>query len=253
MWAEPLEAFPLDPKILIIGETGTGKSHFASTAPSPLYLFNFDDTIDNYRQTQCWVDEALFDPSIPIAQRWNSMMARAQEFLSDPKEFKTFIIDSTTTLTAMAIEFTMALDGSRGLGNAPIPKIHNLAARNLIESFLALVVKIPRTIIVIAHPEKTKDDVTGAVMVGPAVPGKLTNGLPRLFGEVYSSHATVTDKGMAYQLRTCPDGLYHARSRLKNSFPGIKPLMPNTWDAFITTAMATVLPPKPTGEDQDVS
>ena len=224
-------------KIFLTGDFGTGKSCFASTCPTPGFIFDFDDGAQIYRNKD-------FDyESYPLsAAGWVKFEKDLREIKKDVEEgkYQTVIVDSTTSMTDIAMERALQLDPKRSATGGPLWNVHYQLVKNLMEGKLRQLVNLPCNLVVIAHLKIIQDQETGAVIgIEPLLTGQLSTMLPGYFGEVYCAFskqvASKKPGGKAetvFYLRTLPRGYYKARSRLS----GIERLLPdeieNNYDAL---------------------
>lgn len=215
-------------KMFVTGNFGTGKSSFAATCPTPGFVFDLDDGIQSYRGKD--FDYETFPLS---AAGWVALEKVIREVKGDVEagKYQTVVIDSTTSMTDIAMERALQLDPKRSATGGPIWNCHYMMVRNLMEGRLRQIVNFPCNIIVIAHLSLIRDEDTGAILgTEPLLTGQLSTTLPGYFGEVYCafSKQVAAKKAGAkaetvFYLRTLPRGYYKARSRLS----GIERLLPD--------------------------
>ena len=225
-------------KVFLTGDFGTGKSVFASTFPTPGYVFDFDEGIQIYRGKDFDYDH------FPLtATGWVDFEKVMREVSKNVKEgkYKTVIVDSTSSMTAVAMERALQLDPKRSPTGGPIWNVHFMMVRNLVEGKLRQIVAFPCNVVIIAHLYIEKDEETGAIIgIEPLLTGQLSWIVPGYFGEVYCSFSRQVQSKIAgkppetvYYLRTAPRGYYKARSRLS----GIEHILPdeidNTYQALV--------------------
>lgn len=225
-------------KFFLTGDYGTGKSIFASTCPTPGFIFDADDTMQSYRGLD-------FDfETLPLtAAGWVTFEKTVREIKKDvfAGKYITVIVDSTTSLTDIAMERALQLDPKRTPEGGPIWNVHFMMVRNLIEGKLRQIISWPCNVIVIAHLYIEKDEKTGAIIgIEPLLTGQLSQMIPGYFGEVYCSFSKqVASKVVGnppdtvYYLRTVPRGYYKARSRLSGVERLLPDEIPNNFDALV--------------------
>ncbi len=222
-------------KCLVIGPPGTGKSEFASSFPTPAFCLDFDDGMLSYRGKDFDYETFLAGqkaqkkipggPAVPPIG-WVKFEKDLQQLQTDVAagKYKTVIVDSTTTMTDLAMERALQLNPQRNECQGPVWNIHFALVRNLMEGRLRQIIGMNCNVVVNSHVETIKDAASGAVIdVGPLLPGALTTKLPGYFDEVYYSVIkTKTTKGAdgkpssktEFLLQTVPKGMFRARSRL---------------------------------------
>lgn len=195
--------------VLLLGDVGTGKSSFASTFPQPMYVFNFDNKMSAYKDTK-----ATFDNFPCEAATWNTVQKEKIAVAKEVKEgnWKTVIIDSTTTLQELALQKAMQLDPKRTPAGGPLWQVHYAMRKNMTENFIRSMLALRQhcNIVFIAHYDKVTDTDGNIVAYEPLLGGQLSTTVPALFDEVYLH--TVKQKGgkPLYEISTAPKGLYKA-------------------------------------------
>lgn len=224
-------------KIFLTGDFGTGKSVFAASCPTPGFLFDFDAGIQTYRGKD--FDYESYALSAPGWVKFEKDLREVKKEVEDGK-YKTVVVDSTTSMTDIAMERALQLDPKRSTTGGPLWNVHYQLVKNLMEGKLRQIINLPCNIVVIAHLSLIQDQETGAILgAEPLLTGQLAKMLPGYFGEVYCTFskqvASKIPGGKAkteFYLRTLPRGYYKARSRLS----GIERLLPdeisNTYQAL---------------------
>lgn len=187
-------------KCLIYGRSGAGKTRLAATAPAPIILSAEAGTLSLRNERVPMIQITTVD-ELREALLWltNSVEAR---------QFATVYLDSITEI------------GEVVLANAKVQvKDPRQAYGELIEKMLMTIKgyrDMPgKHVVMAAKQEPTKDELTGIVMYGPAMPGsKLGPQLPYLFDEVFRLGLGKTPQGVEYRfLQTAPDLQYDAKDR----------------------------------------
>jgi hypothetical protein len=218
-------------KVLVIGDYGSGKSIFASTFPTPGFIFDFDKGILSYRGKD--FDYASYNID---AKGW---MEFEKEFLEVKKavaegKYKTIIIDSTSTMSDLAMERALQIDPKRSATNGPQWNVHYGIVKNLVEGKLRQIMQLECNIVVIAHLQVVKDEETGAVIsTQPLLPGSLSQKIPGYFDEVYYAFNRMKEGKPAFLLQTVSKGLYKARSRISGEKGILSGEIPNDYAELI--------------------
>lgn len=220
-------------KVFVTGDFGTGKSVFASSFPTPGFLFDIDNGVLTYRGKD-W-DYEQFSLS---AQGWVAFEKRVRsletELKEDPNKYKTIAIDSTTTLTDIAMERALQLDPKRSVTNGPLWNVHYQMVRNLLEGRLRQIINFPTNIVLISHLKIVQDQETGAIIgTEPLLTGQLANMIPGYFNEVYCSFVKNVQGGSKFMLRTVTKGHYKARSRLSGKERHLPDEIPNDYESLV--------------------
>lgn len=217
-------------KVLITGDAGTGKSVFASSFPTPGFLFDLDRGALTYRGKN-W-DYANYDIT---AQSWVQFEKDLLEATKAAKEgkYKTIVLDSTTALTELAMERALQLDPKRSPSGGPLWNVHFQIVKNLVEGKLRQLLNLPANVVVIAHLNIIKDEESGAVIdIQPLLTGQLSTKIYGYFDEIYVAFSRMKDSKVDYYLRTVPRGLYKARSRISGKERLLPDEIPNEYSAI---------------------
>lgn len=201
-------------KGLVYGGAGAGKTLMMATAPAPL-LISAESGALSLRKENLERIYGVGNPYIcynmPIIEvKTVEDLAEAFMWCQSPQaaQFQTIGLDSITEIAEVV------------LNNAKrTVKDPRQAYGELIEKMEDLVRKfrdLPnKHVIVSAKQEPTKDELTGVVKYGPAMPGaKLGNKLPYFFDEVFRIGVGKTPQGESFRfLQTQPDMQYEAKDR----------------------------------------
>lgn len=218
---------------LIYGDFGTGKTHLLQTCPKPVYIHSFDPggskTLRKFIEDP---ESGIYaDSSFELAEG----RSKAKAYYDWDREFKqmkkdgifehigTFVIDSITTMSAAIIEAAESQNSKNnpisGLG-VMIPQLRDYQVQMAaIEYIVAECTSLPCHFIMTGHIDMTKDEVSGSLVTGPMITGKLSQKIPLLFDEVYVTKTKQTSRGLEYNLLTRNDGYFKARSRLSANYP----------------------------------
>lgn len=218
-------------RCLVIGSPGTGKSVFASTFPTPGFVFDLSGGILVYRGLD-------FDyEQYPIApQGW---MQFEKDFIRVGKEVKdgkyvTVIVDDTTALTDIAMERSMQLDPKRNPAGGPLWNVHYQMVKNLIEGKLRQIMSWPCNLVIISHMDIDKDQETGVIVeIKPFLTGQLATRLPGYFDEVYYTSTRKGPSGIEWLIQTVPVGMKNARSRLSGKQRLLPDVMGNDYNEIM--------------------
>ena len=199
-------------KVYGLGSYGTGKSVFASTFPTPGFVFDFDLRIATYRGKD-W-DYESFEMN---NQGWVLFEKTFREVQKEAKEgkYKTVVLDSTSSMTDTAMERAMALDPKRSPEGGPIWNVHYQIVKNLMEPKLHAILSLPCHVVVLGHWKITTDQATGSIVsVDPLLTGQLSEKVPGYFDEVYAFFTELKQGKTSYFFRTVPYGYFKARSTI---------------------------------------
>jgi hypothetical protein len=219
-------------KVMSVGVSGTGKSIFASSFPTPGFIFDFGDEIISYRGKD--FDYEQFELSV---QGWSKF---EKDFLDikkavKEKKYQTVVVDNVTAMTDVCMEKALQLDPKRSATGGPIWNVHYGLVKNLMEGRLRQFINLDCNLVLIAHLEVLTDKETGAFIdVLPSMTGSLGVDIPSYFQEVYY-HATRKEGGNTqWIMQTIPLGRNHGRSRSS----GKERLLPDTLENDHSEVMA---------------
>lgn len=187
-------------KVLVHGPSGIGKTRLCATAPKPIIL-SAESGLLSLREFKIPVMEINTVEDLIEAHQW---------FLTNPhaKQFETVCLDSISEM------------GEKVLANAKKQvKDPRQAYGELIDKMTATVKAFRDldgfNVYMAAKTEGVKDEISGAVLWGPSMPGtKMGPALPYLFDEVFAFRKNKTQQGVEYTyLQTSRDLQYEAKDR----------------------------------------
>jgi len=167
---------------------------------------------------------------------WQSWVKFEKDLLRLRKDckYKTVVVDSTTTMTDLAMERALMLDPKRSPTGGPIWNVHYQMVRNLVEGKLRQIVSLPANVIVLSHIDIKRDESTGAIIdIGPLLTGQLSEKVPGYFDEVYYATTRREKSVTQWYLQTVPIGLTKARSILSGKEHRLPDFVPNDWQEIM--------------------
>lgn len=215
------------PKILLVGDVGTGKTALTLTLGEALQVIDIDNglatgnnLIDKFTSERKKVDVKQFlepDPTksatvFPAVKAYIYSLPGAIK--RGEYQFKVLAIDSLSSLAEAAIQATMA--NSSRIGSTPEIQ-HWGMAFNDIKNVLGVIRSLPIPVILIAH-EQVKSVGTGTQKKDTleiAIQGKnLPSQICRYYGEIwYMETREIAGGKQKYILKTVSDSIFPARSR----------------------------------------
>jgi hypothetical protein len=229
--AKDINAYEDNIKAYILGSYGTGKSVFAASFPTPGYVFDFDQGIKTYRGLN-WD----YDIYPLTAQGWVlfDKMIKEVEKAVNAKEYKTVVLDSTTSMTDCAMSRAMQIDPKRSDEGGPIWNVHFQIVKNLVEPKLKRLLSLDCNVIMTGHWNITLDPKTGNIIsIDPLLTGQLSQKVPGYFDEVYCASVGKKDGKDVFFIRTTTWGHYRSRSRLSGKLGLLPSKLPNDYTALM--------------------
>ena len=232
--------------ILCMGETGTGKSTFATTFPKPMLVLFFDPLgkdmpyhkrhpLENVTPKVGQIQEvAIGDVIVPIRDikrqdgvirleyyhsespyhpnAHSRFMARMSVLHNEYDVWKTLVVDSTTFVELEARKWHQyelnpsAKDARQWYGGS----------KELLEEMLMMrFASLPMNVLVLTHIDEDKDELYGEIVRNPALPGKLGKRMASAFGEHYRMYCVRNEEGKLVRLlQTVNDGRYAAQTQI---------------------------------------
>jgi hypothetical protein len=221
-------------RILVLGDYGVGKSVFASTFPTPGFVFDLDDGIQIYRGKDFDYNTYGINPKswVEFEKDVNSVVKMVQE-----GKYKSVIVDSTTVLANIAMERALQIDPKRSNTNGPLWNVHYSMVKNLVEGQLRKIINLSNiaNVVVIGHLHIVQDAESGSIVaIDPLLPGSLSENFPGNFSEVYCAFTRKREGKTEYYLRTAPKGFYKARSRVSGTDGLLPEEVPNDYNKILT-------------------
>lgn len=218
-------------KAMLVGTYGTGKSVFASTCPTPGFIFDFDEGIITYQGLDFDYEQYSDD--------WKGWVQFEKDLIQvkkkvEEEEYITVIVDSTSRMTDLAMARAMQLDPKRSPTGGPIWNVHFMMVRNLMEGKLRQIINLPCNIIIISHIDVVKDEKTGNILdITPLLTGQLREKIPGAFQEVYYCTTKRVGQKTEWLIQTVPIGYTKARSRLSGKTHLLPDFLPNNFNAVM--------------------
>ena len=229
--------------ILVMGDSGAGKTSLAVTCPTPVFIDSFDPGGTKTRVLQAsinandilcetkWEHDAWKSPF--AFREWEGeMQSRRREGMFD--FIGTYMLDSASKWSD-SMMFAIIQSGKDRNGKSRIgqtPEIQDYLTQQLTAvDWLGWLMDLPCNVLVTAHLGIEKDELTGRIESGPLLYGKLAKKLPIAFDEVYITRPQQSASGLQHRLQTKADGYYIAKSRIGGSAlelfeePNIKKIM----------------------------
>lgn len=197
-------------KVMNVGESGTGKSVFASTFPTPGFIFDFGKEIISYRGRD--FDYEQYDIS---AAGWSKFEKDFMEVKKEveAKKYQTVVVDNLSAMTDVCMERAMQLDPKRSPTGGPMWNVHYVMVKNLMEGRLRQMLNLECNLVFIAHLDTIKDEDGAVIGVEPSLTGSLSVNVPAYFDEVFYSAVRREEGQTRWFVQTVPIGRNRSRSR----------------------------------------
>lgn len=206
-------------KVLVFGDSGTGKTCFAASFPGPIEYWDFDSkvasAVQHYAHEPARLEQievhqfSSLAPNVRMGA-WEKRSAEidALMYKKQPLPFKTLVLDSMTLFSYYMLQDYVYR--SQTSLKRPLPGINCLQDYQLLRSHVlkmvnGMVLGLPAHVVITAHIDVEKDETTGQMMRLPLMSGKLAAELPAIFPEVYV--ARINAKGERV-LQTQGDATY---------------------------------------------
>lgn len=218
------DAYAADPKqdsfnLLLLGESGSGKTYLSRTCRLPVHIDSFDPggtkgLRDLIEKGHIIVDSEFEseDPTKPKAyDAWRKKFEHRSR-IGYFNHIGTYVLDSATTWSDAIMNWILKQSGIPG--QAPrFTKDYGpqkIEIRNKLQQCLDL----PCDFILTGHLESDKDEVTGRLKYKFMTTGKGDITIPLLFDEIWVALAEAKGRGVEYQILTRKNGAYPAATRM---------------------------------------
>lgn len=208
-------------RLLLFGDSGTGKTCFASGWPGPVHYADFDGKVSSaaaFLADSPKLAEISYENYAPTDKigtagaRFNADLGKMRK---EGKLPGTLVLDSLTTFSDEMMRYLMKLNpGIKRMDTlgAATPAMQDYqVARLFFKQMLGELLNLPCNLVVTAHVQMDKDEITGEILRTPMIAGKLSRELPILFPEVYRSYV----KDGKYLAQTKSDSKFQCRTQIR--------------------------------------
>lgn len=217
-------------KCLVVGTPGTGKSVFASTFPTPGYVFDFSGGIKIYRGLD--FDYEQFSTNPLGWTKFSKELIVVKDKVAKG-EYVTVVLDDITAMTDTCMEEALRLNPKRSESDGPLWNVHYQLVKNLMEGKLRQIKDLKCNVVMLAHLEVVQDKDGAIVEIKPLMTGKLSINFTGYFDEVYYTSVRKEASGIKFVLQTIPMGLKTARSRMSGKQRLLPDFVPNDYNELI--------------------
>lgn len=214
-------------KLLVYGDSGSGKTCFAAGFPGPIFVHDFDNKIvsaanfwrEKSREQFNSIDYEEYNRADEkeAYATFNGWLVEAEASTKTGKfPWRTVVLDSLTLWSDLLMK---EIQRQNPAIKGPAPKVPGMQHygvfavyfKDQINRFLALGAE---NIIVTAHIDIVKDENTGELLRRPLVAGKNATYLPIVFGEVWRAFAEIKDGKARYLAQTRSDHRFNCRTQI---------------------------------------
>lgn len=214
-------------KVLIQGDSGVGKTCYASTFPGKTLFLDFDGKVDSaaaflrYKKLESQVEQIEVEqlaaslttgPIDLLTKLINEKLIPQQR--TGKMEFQTLVLDSITTFSAATLAHIVKSNPGikrNETRQGPQPGLQDYGIlRREFQRLIPGLLTLPCNVIMLAHISTEKDELTGQLMRHAMMDGSFARELPIYFKEVHRLY--VKDGRRIAQTQT--DNLYNCRSQI---------------------------------------
>lgn len=217
-------------KVMSVGDSGEGKSVFASSFPTPGFVFDFGEEIVSYRGKD--FDYEQFEVTAQGWGKFEKVFLEVKKAVAEGK-YQTVVVDNLSAMTDLAMEKALQLDPKRSATGGAIWQIHFAMVKNLMEGRLRQFINLNCNLVMIAHLDVIKDEEGAVIGVEPSLTGKLSADVPSYFSEVYYHSHRKEGGETQWVVQTIPLGRNHGRSRLSGKERLLPDTMPNDYNEIM--------------------
>ena len=208
-------------RCLVLGEMGSGKTHFANTFPKPFYIdtdYGLATTKDS--MTAKAAPGIRLFPGDPAYQTIMAMLTDAKKKTAPLDAYETIVLDGLTSLSRLLLYEISGgnLDPKTG-GKPSYDEYGSLKVR--LSSIMSAIQAIPYHVVVTALTEIDKDEATGAYLGLINTVGSFGKDVGSMFDEVYfleKRRARSNEPGEAvHEFHTEYHPRFAVKSRLQNA------------------------------------
>jgi hypothetical protein len=206
--------------LLLLGESGTGKTYILRTARRPVHIDSFDPG-----GTKCLRDQIKSGDVIPdvrfehedfssphVHQEWEDIFKhRVREGYFD--SIGTYAIDSATSWAGAILGKYLKAKGGKA-DAVPTFQNHYHYQKFDLKKYIRMMLALPCDVIMTGHLKLIEDPVNGKHRYRFLTTGDGMVTIPLLFDEKYISVTEESSSGVSYKLLTKSTGVYSASTRL---------------------------------------
>jgi hypothetical protein len=207
-------------RVLVYGQEGSGKTHFAGTFPNPFFI-DTDRGLTTIRKRH---PNAYILPIERQRGVFSTVMAVLRDAVNRTGPFeageqyadvKTIVLDGYTALAESLMYEIVEVEGNRRLTTSK-PQWDDW---NALKARLTSITKLTQDInkfhfVATAWEDITKDDLSGETYGGPQVLGGFSKQIGHFFDEIYYMNLRRSQGDYVYEAHSKKFGRYAAKSRI---------------------------------------
>jgi len=189
-------------KVLVYGETGTGKTCFSTGFPTPILLLDFDGKANSAASFYAGQEDRLaqieVERLVPVGLEdpmlnFSKILTRLQgQQKIGEYEAKTLVVDSLTTFSGAVLRHIVKTNpGIKRVmskqGVQPGMQDYGILKREFARLIPGLL-SLDMNVVMLGHISMNKDESTGEILRGVNMDGSFGAELPIYFEEVYRSY-----------------------------------------------------------------
>jgi hypothetical protein len=225
-------------RILVLGDTGSGKTTQLLTLPGKKFAYLFDANALLSIQGHDIDYEEFLPDRINLSIKSLKASAggdkttnyRSETYLQWEKDFddklskgffdqySTIALDSCTTLLDLIMDRVLTINGRAGTW----PQMDDYGPQMLaFQNICRTLTGMGKTVYCTGHMETKQDELTKRIFRTPMMTGRLRTKIPLLFSDVFVTEAENDGKGkVAYKIQTVPDRM---TTCVRTSIKGLEP------------------------------
>ena len=232
--------------IAVFGDVATGKSVFASTFPTPAFVFDFDRQADIAYRNKGF-DYLRYPMDI---SGWNKFKQDFTKIMSGyilneedelvlnadkSLRYKTLVIDSITAMSDLAMKCALTLNPTRSEAGGPVWNIHYGLVKHMVGEIISQYIAYQGYKLILGHLKFEKNESDIVIKIRPMLTGDLSTRVPGYCSEVFIARREFVGNPPVeqYALQTSSKGLYSARSGLRGVEGYLDLFVPNNFTAIL--------------------
>lgn len=214
-------------KILIQGDSGIGKTCFASTFPSPIEYLDFDNKVDSaaaflrhkgMTEQLNAINVEQFAPALGVSPLEYLTKLINEKYIPQQKkgkmEFATLVVDSLTTFSAATLQHIVRTNPGIKRNEArqgPQPGLQDFGIlKREFQRLIPGLLSLPCNVVMLAHIATEKDEASGLILRHAMMDGAFAKELPIYFKEVHRMYI----KDSRRMVQTQSDFMFNCRSQI---------------------------------------